>query len=583
MTGLTGFVDTGRILGGLDAQGTFAQKGTDGKFYFTIFSGNILAKGQVYLGCCDTGAYSLQVDSARYNTDIASLTGAHGKTFSVANCVPIKNTEYILVLAEDLSAGVGNPAYISGIYYRIDGPATLVPVYKMTRIATDHTSIPSGAYRGCFGAMMFNNKIYAGIAVGTFFPLTMHSVFINGLEFGADDEALITGSWDDKLVEMPFQPNIDDPGASVDYFGTTRMSFVKAKDDYTNAETVGAFYVASSTNIPFTKISADGSTNGVTNRAADFSMPFFDWDKTFSDDADAQVSNEYACPSTDGDWGEEISWCRTSTGSGDTTKFRIRRHAYNRFTDEITFLDETTFTYTVLVSGYPQFAFSSRDGADVNVAAVASNHRYYVFGTLAATLSAPTIEVPLASYIVGATNFMLDVIAFDEQVSEFPKKHFLETTDTGSEIHIGPFRYAEQKAADETSSIDGMVVGVSESRNGEPVQTDDWLLSDEHNFHEDFNGDGSDDEEEEFEDWGYIPGFPDLFNTELMNTDDGRAPQYQGVDPLTTVEEFDAARKYETQGFSSIMHRVRFYTSEAGHKFYIKMIDIAGLLTGRHR
>lgn len=180
--------------------------------------------------------------------------------------------------------------------------------------------------------------------------------------------------------------------------------------------------------------------------------------------------------------------------------------------------------------------------------------------------------------MIGATNLMLDTLGFNIDTSAVLRRKMFPRIDTGSEIHIGPFRYAEQKAADETSSIDGLIAGVSESRNGEIVQTEDWMTDGED---EDFNLD--DNTGEETEDWGYIPGFPDLFDTELMNTDDGRAPQYQGIDPLLEVEEFNASRKYGTQGFSAIMHRVRFFTSEAGHKFYIKLIDIAGLLTGRHK
>lgn len=193
------------------------------------------------------------------------------------------------------------------------------------------------------------------------------------------------------------------------------------------------------------------------------------------------------------------------------------------------------------------------------------------------TFFTPLVVFGSTAVDIGGTNFMLDSDGFD--IKLLP--HILAKTHTGSELEIGPFRYPKQEHADETSTVDSLIVDVSESKNGEPVITNDWLEEDEDDFDEDWND--SPLPEDDTDDWGLIPGLPDLFDTELMSTDDGMSPQFQGVEILTAVEEFNASRKYEPVGFSAIMHRLKFKTSAVGHKFYIKVIDIAGLLTGRHK
>lgn len=178
---------------------------------------------------------------------------------------------------------------------------------------------------------------------------------------------------------------------------------------------------------------------------------------------------------------------------------------------------------------------------------------------------------------IGGTNFMLDC----DELAFRTSRAFLAKIHTNSELEIGPFRFPEQKHADETSAIDSLVIGVSESLAGEDVVSDDWLIEDEDDFDEDWGDSVL--AVDDTDDWGRIPGFPDYFDTELMATDDGMVPQFPQVEQLEVIEELNSARQYSPQGTSAIMHRLKLKTSEAGHKFYFKYADIAGLLTGRHK
>lgn len=139
-------------------------------------------------------------------------------------------------------------------------------------------------------------------------------------------------------------------------------------------------------------------------------------------------------------------------------------------------------------------------------------------------------------------------------------------------IDLGPFRFAEQKEADETSLISTLVIGTTAATGG-TILTEDWNTSDNS---ADWNIEGVD------EDWGTSIQFQDSFLLDLIATDDGVNQQLQGPERLDVVENVGAAFQYEPSGYSAIFHRIRLTAMAVDTSFSVKFISMAGHPTGRH-
>ena len=138
-------------------------------------------------------------------------------------------------------------------------------------------------------------------------------------------------------------------------------------------------------------------------------------------------------------------------------------------------------------------------------------------------------------------------------------------------IEVGLFRFVEQVEADETSAITTLQIGIV----GVNVENtfEDW---NEMAGDEDW-GSGS----EVFEDWSDNVTAVDNFNLEYMPTDDGLNPQFQGVEDLEVVENLGSVLVYSPDPISSIFHRLKLAAVSAGQRFYLKVIEMGGLVTGR--
>lgn len=142
-------------------------------------------------------------------------------------------------------------------------------------------------------------------------------------------------------------------------------------------------------------------------------------------------------------------------------------------------------------------------------------------------------------------------------------------------VHLGPFRFVEQKEADETSAISTLIIGTSAVASG-LVITEDWLVDP-----------GAEDwldliNPDTFEDWGGDLRAQDSFDLDLMATDDGVNQQIQGLERLLPLENIGAEYQYSPAGFSSIFHRVHISALNPNQSFSIKFVNIAGHITGRH-
>lgn len=138
-------------------------------------------------------------------------------------------------------------------------------------------------------------------------------------------------------------------------------------------------------------------------------------------------------------------------------------------------------------------------------------------------------------------------------------------------IDLGPFRFAEQKEADETSLISTLIMGTTAATGG-TILTDDWNSS---GLDEDWNTGGLD------EDWGTSIQFQDNFLLDLIATDDGVNQQIQGPERLTAISNLGSAFLYEPAGFSGVFHRIRLTAMLADTSFSVKFVNIAGHPTGR--
>lgn len=142
-----------------------------------------------------------------------------------------------------------------------------------------------------------------------------------------------------------------------------------------------------------------------------------------------------------------------------------------------------------------------------------------------------------------------------------------------SVIDVGPFRFAQQQQSDETSMITSLVTGISPS--------------DTFSSYEDYNSEGSADDEDwnaladSIEDWGSGSAQQNIFDLFMLTTDDGITAQIQGYETLFLINAPGAANQYSCEGYSGLMHRLRFSATNPGQSFNLKYVDISGALTGR--
>lgn len=149
--------------------------------------------------------------------------------------------------------------------------------------------------------------------------------------------------------------------------------------------------------------------------------------------------------------------------------------------------------------------------------------------------------------------------------------YILPKIGLNSFIEIGPFRFVEQQAADETSALSGVIIGIN------PVvqfsSFEDWNVL--------VGAEDWDDAPDTFDDWGEGSGLPDVFTLELTATNDGQNPQLQGAETLYPVNNMGGSISYSPMGYSAIYHRFKISALNPGEGYALKFLDIAGLLTGR--
>lgn len=139
-------------------------------------------------------------------------------------------------------------------------------------------------------------------------------------------------------------------------------------------------------------------------------------------------------------------------------------------------------------------------------------------------------------------------------------------------IEIGLYQFEEQREADEESAITSLIIGTSpvgDSSNGEDWNSD--FLPEE-----DWNTLAT-----VFEDWGYnIPTGTD-YTTTLISTNDGIQLTDFGEEFLEPTIKNEVSIQFDPRGISAQYHSIKMSASVVGNSFHLKLLKVAGMLTGR--
>jgi hypothetical protein len=138
-------------------------------------------------------------------------------------------------------------------------------------------------------------------------------------------------------------------------------------------------------------------------------------------------------------------------------------------------------------------------------------------------------------------------------------------------LSLGPFRYTNQVDSDQTSNIQSMSIGLTQTSSF--VIQEDWQT--EPDSDEDWNNESG------FEDWGSGNTAPNVFTLSLRNSDDGINAPIQGDEELMVLQDMGSSLRYAPMEYSSVYHILNFSAVEIGEAFAVKFVDMSGQLTGR--
>lgn len=136
-------------------------------------------------------------------------------------------------------------------------------------------------------------------------------------------------------------------------------------------------------------------------------------------------------------------------------------------------------------------------------------------------------------------------------------------------MRVGPFRFLEQKTADETSMVTSLVVGSQQVKNEATAEA--WLSE---------IADAAFDVKTGIENFRTAP-VADSYDLALVPSDDGIAAQWQGFETANLVAALGSSKQFSSNGISAIYHHLYFSAVQLDQKFSVKTLDIGGVLTGR--
>lgn len=176
-------------------------------------------------------------------------------------------------------------------------------------------------------------------------------------------------------------------------------------------------------------------------------------------------------------------------------------------------------------------------------------------------------DMVIGGVILGGIFLNMDISG---GVELFARGYSLPQIGIDSELVIGPYRFNDQVAAEETSAISEIIVGIAPA-TGFTV-TEDWnLLSGT----EDWNSlTGT-------EDWGAGSVNASRFDLTLRSSNDGVNAPYQGDEFLPIFQDKGSALYYSPIGYSGMYHYLTLDCMGPGESFSIKVVDLSGMLTGK--
>lgn len=267
-------------------------------------------------------------------------------------------------------------------------------------------------------------------------------------------------------------------------------------------------------------------------------------------------------------------WVFLRSDSADPTQ--VFGRVYERNGETITAI--TTFQFTHNAANIVTFVNAVEawrpPGSDIIIVGIRDDFRW-IIGEF------DGLELPDFEGAIGGSGAQMEPVGIAEELLSFALTAGRGLEAMNSCIELGPFRFAEQKQADETALISSLVLGISQEAIG-IVIFEDYMEIDSNTDDEDYNEEVDQDGDDIYEDWSEGSGDSDDFHLTLRSTDDGISAQFQGDEELEWIEDFGSSKQYVPVGYSAIFHRLHICAHEVDEYWAVKTIDIAGVLTGRH-
>lgn len=381
MSLLSGYIDTGRILGGPCPSGAELLIGLDGKRYYDCsFSSGLYFQ----LGCGETNDVPITITQDQWRTHCADWGLSSGTYYSTA-LITAPGTEFFFILGWTTIGAVGENVWIR---YYIDETGTAVPDgVGQYRNDDYHIGLAYFASGFLFACEVIDGAAYAVAWLGSLQlvgpdpPPQYH--LIQRLPLEGDEVDLSANSWLDKIGDPIFSASFFNTLSSRGY--TNRCSILKHPDGVQVLAYIGLMELADNisglteSGLISTVCRPDGSNTGMEDVSAAWGVPFDDVGKHL-DDGSASVSgyDDYSSPvmaSISGNFAEVI-FARRDTGSN---LVRLRQFIVNVSTGEIipTAVADFEFVYSPVASSR-DITMARRQDGDMHV--MVSDGTYYELG-----------------------------------------------------------------------------------------------------------------------------------------------------------------------------------------------------------
>lgn len=570
-------------VGVLVPTGSWYLKGEDGKHYI----GSV--NGTPTIGCAEDNSVAFTISLSKWETDfnaIKPVTVPTANISTIDNITPIPYTPYFYILAE-VGTIIPNDLWVCAVRYKITDNTTL----EVDGGFAFKAPYPSAGVSTCwvFGANVVDSQLFiVAWLANNYSGDPGHNYLLKlPLNYGEFVLDAAANAWAARRTQLPFRGG----GSSTNYFtdtdthGGNKCNIFKYPDINNEKVMVLTYRPAFSVpDAPETNLTSAGSEYTLVNHVAQTHTGLNNgqialgleqpWDDIgFDSNGDPGTIfnryNDYTAPTISPN-GTEVIFARGFTDNGIPR--RARRFTYDDTTGLFTPVDILNFE---LLNGDPldQTTMLVRDGDNLlGISGIFGGDSNWAL----TEFELPEPLEPGEPDAVGGAGAQMEPIGVVLELNPYTAGW---PAPLNSCIELGPFRFAEQRQADETAAISSLILGISQQAIGIIVE-EDWNTSTDAD--EDWNDEVDQDGDDIYEDWSEGSGDSDDFTLQLRSTDDGISAQFQGDETLDVIEDFGSSKQYSPIGYSAIYHRLHICAREVDEYWAVKTIDIAGVLTGRH-